>query len=259
MKKILISMLIILMFALAGCTSKVDRSKPYKISYNKSYKDYEITNPYELKYDEEIMDIYIKEIENIEKNKRDRIIETAEGNASFDYSKLKNTKYDLIFLDDDNIPELVVSEENSWVVIYTIKNGELILIGESADEPQLLTIGQNGNQSYEYIPKSGIIYNISTDYVGLVYHYNYQILNADMIFERLYTDDLFELHFEDINGNKKPDDDEKYSASMRYYYFGDSKLTEEEFLKYSIDGEYENLNGTKIADDMKYELEDLKK
>ncbi len=251
-------MLIVFTVALTGCGNKGE-TEPYEVTFDDSYENYEIKDPYELEYDEKIIDAYIAKIDELEKQRREKVIAEYEDNANLDYSALKNIKYDLAFINDDNIPELIASEEDSWVGIYTYKNNKIDFIGNSANEPKTFAWGEEGNQSYEYIPKGNIIYNVKTDYGRLIYYYNYRKLTKDFKIEDLYSEDLYLLHFHDLNDNKIPDDDEKYSQDIHHFFFGEEEIDEARFREYNITQSYDNLFGTKNAEDMKYELEDLKK
>ena len=262
MKRFLIVILIILLLVVAIIVANRQPenkgiSVPYKIVYNNEYEDHECKDPYYLDYDEELINAYIAKIDELEKDKKAKIIAEYEDDKSFDYSKLKNTKYELIFLNDDNIPELVASEEDEWVELYTFVDGKVKAIEIDSNDSHRLVIGKDGNQAYEYIPKTGIVHNLSSDYVGLIYKYNYKLLSSKMKLEDVYSEEMIEIHFEDINSNFIPDDDERYSQDISYYFFGKKQLSEEKFIDYMIEDDYENLVGTKNAEDMKYELEDL--
>ncbi len=259
MKKIIICLLIITTAFLCGCGFTKGQNKPYKPQYDKSYEDYEVQDPYELKYDTSIIEAYENKINDIEKKRRADLVAQYENDSSMDYSKVKNLKYDLIFLNDDNIPELVINDENNYIGIYTFKNDKVEFIGDQANEPKTLVYGDGENQPYEYIIKTGIIYNITRKMSGLAYYYNYQILDKDLKFKNVYNGDLCEFLFDDLNGNKKPDDEEAFGQNHIHYYFGDKEITEEKYLDYDVPGKYENLRGTKIADEMKEALEDLVK
>ena len=256
MKKIIFLMIIISLVALTGCGSKGE-VEPYTVTYDDSYEDYDVKDPYELKYSEDIINAYVEKIDELEKNRRERLITEYEENSNLDYSTIKNIKYDLGFINDDNIPELIASEEESWVGIYTYKNNKIVFIGSYSNEPMTFDWGSEGNQSYEYIPKGSIIYNVRTDYGKLIYYYNYRKLTKDFKIENLYSEKLYLLHFEDINNNKIPEDDERYSQEIHHFFFGDKEIDEQRFRKYNITDVYENLFGTKNAEEMKYELEEL--
>ncbi len=258
-KKLVVAICCLLVICIIAiiCFSKPKKAgynEPYEVSYKEDYEDYSIIDPYETSFDEELVKKYIEKIDEIEKNKRDEILKEAEKDKnSIDYSNIKNTKYDLIFLNDDNVPELVAGEEDSYVSIYTIVGDKVVPVG---DEKELL-IGVDGNQLYEYIPKGSIVYNMSTDYAGLVSYYNFRHLNKNNKFEDLYSEKLYSIHFEDINNNKIPDNDERQSLKITEYYFGDKKLSEEEYLQYKVTAYYENLMGKYNKDEMKEKIEEL--
>lgn len=113
---------------LAGCTSNLD------IDINLQ-KDEEIKN---INYSKAYVDI----INNLE-------------NENYGI----HLKYNLIYFDADEIPELVVDSQDYWIQIYTLKEEKAKNI--LADE--YLNYGTNGRVKYEYTPKKSVVKCISHD------------------------------------------------------------------------------------------------
>lgn len=86
--------------------------------------------------------IYIDAINNLE-------------NDNYDVS----LKYNLVYIDDDEIPELVVDLQDYWIQIYTLKDEKAINILND----EYLNYGTNGRVGYEYAPKKSVIKCVSHD------------------------------------------------------------------------------------------------
>lgn len=68
--------------------------------------------------------------------------------------------FDLIHIDEDDIPELVISQDGFWVSVYTWINGEL---KKPIDN---WGYGIGGNGGYSYDPHKNVIHNFDADYAG---------------------------------------------------------------------------------------------
>ena len=258
MKKILI-LLVIMILVLCGCgdNQSSGTDKPYEVKKSEKYENQEITNPYELTYSGDIIIKLLDKVEEIEAQRRQNVLKSAENDPNFDYSLVKNYKYDLILLDDDNIPELVVSEPDSWVGLYVYNKGKYVFAMEdSVKELGGWTYGSVDNQSYEYIPKANVVYNTGSEYKNFVNYYNFYTLE-ELGLKPIYNQKLNVLHFLDDNGNKIPDEGEKYKQDLKVYYYGDKEISEQEFDEYIVEGIYENFFGTKSFEDFKIALNNL--
>ena len=147
--------------------------------------------------------------------------------------------FNLIYFDDDDLPELVTNANNSFINLYTYSDGEVIQI---CDE---WSYGAWGNGGYDFIEKKGIISWSDSDYAGALHWSNYLQWNPGIRdFEDLYDEPLRMQFFEDKNGNGEPDDDEYLSDDTVLYYYGDRQITEEEFESYDPEGDYGSLTGS---------------
>ena len=80
-------------------------------------------------------------------------------------------RFDLIFFDGDNIPELVVSEPGYWVSMYTYHNGRLYCPMET------WPYGAMGNYGYSYLPGANSMLNIDLDSAGAEIWYTFMHTN----------------------------------------------------------------------------------
>lgn len=258
MKKSFLFIILTLILVLVGCSSNKGSDKPYEVSLKGNYENAKEIDAYKLKYDEKIIKAYEEKIDELEKKRREEIYMKAESDKNFDYSSVKNLRYELILLNDDNIPELVAGEEDSWLNIYTYVDGKVVSTGNN-NEKQFV-IGENGSQRIEYIPKAGIVYTIRSDYAGMINYYDFKVLNENNKFDKMYSKDLYELHFDDINGNKIPDDGEQYSEDIHKYFFGDKEINKDEYMSYRLANTInDELYVSMLKDSVKEALQELVK
>ena len=163
------------------------------------------------------------------------------GNAS-------NYTYDLIDLDGDATPELVVDVLGYYVSLYTYGNNALhILMDEWG-------YGAFGIAGYSYISGKNVIESGDADLAGAVYYQFYFRRNENYELESYYPENLSYWMFDDKNGNYSIDDGEyfedMYGNPICYYYYGDREITEDQYISYQIDGNYEPINGTKKANEI---------
>lgn len=120
--------------------------------------------------------------------------------------------YNLIYFDDDTIPELVVDDGIGTVYMYTYKDGEVITILDESDYQIVNGMGSY----YNYAPFSGLV--------------NKPIMNEDGVFGFDYgsvTED-YEIAFDGIKRTTRPD--EAASDLSWKYYINDKEVTEEEYI-----------------------------
>jgi len=165
-------------------------------------------------------------------------------------SEYDNLKYDLIYFDNDNIPELVVDNSSYWLSMYSYKGDKMYPLMDK------WSYGAAGNVGYDYAEKKGIIYNFNQDYAGAVANVSYMVLNDKFEF------DIFTHTFQ---GAELEETDEMYNEIKEYieitsgYYLNGERITEEEFYN-SIKGadkieDYKILYGTKSINEITEELE----
>ena len=159
--------------------------------------------------------------------------------------------YDLIYVDDDDIPELVAGTE-CCVSLYSFKDGHACPLMNQ------WTYGAMGNICYEYSSKNNVIYNGNADDAGATYYNTYMAIDDERkLVISYWTKDL---HF--IDENKSPSEEElasssEYVTTTKYYSEIDKDISEDE-IKKVIDKyasyQYEQLIGTQDYDSIMKQL-----
>ena len=148
--------------------------------------------------------------------------------------KDKNIKYDLIYVDNDKVPELVISRFGYWVSLYTIYNGKAVAVLDHA------AYGAMGNAGYEYIAKKNTIFNSNSDFAGAEYYQFYGKISKGKLVNR-NKKELVIKHYKDKNGNGMPDQNEYVDNAL--YYYGDKQVSKATFDKYTVSGTKTFING----------------
>lgn len=133
--------------------------------------------------------------------------------------------YDLIYFDNDSIPELVVGLDGYWVSMYTYdkKKAKVYNVMDQWG------YGVGGNHGYEYLPKKNSLMNGDADYAGAEYHVFFGKMKNHKIVNR-NAKDLVIKYYIDKNKNGYPDADE-YTEKPSYYY-GNKKISKKKFNSY---------------------------
>ncbi len=158
---------------------------------------------------------------------------TVTQNAALRY-KADELRYGLIYFNDDDIPDLVISTPGYMQSLYMYEDGHLYCpIFEWA-------YGAGGNAGYEYVEKKAVITNFNQDYAGAIFYYTYLIMDSDHHMVSSYA--LKGYNFDDLNGNDFPDEEETTDEALEnakgkvvYLNYTDENLTEAE-IKTVIDG-----------------------
>ena len=137
----------------------------------------------------------------------------------------EKNEYDLVYTDDDDIPELVVGYPGYWVSLIAYENGKAHYLMNK------WPYGAGGNGGYSYVPSKGIYYNGNADHAGAIYYDTY-MSKRDV--GELGTDYWVKnTNFNDIDGDGCPSDDEleasgEYVGSSEYHSEIDRNMTEDE-------------------------------
>ena len=157
-------------------------------------------------------------------------------------------RFALTDVDGDELPELLADWQGFRLRMYTWKDSHLAMPME--DWPY----GAAGNMGYDYIPGENIISNINNDLAGAIRYYSYYRLESDGTMKDALDTELVVWAFQDGNHNYMIDDGE-YSKDHYFYYVGDKEVTEEEFKKHLIQGDFQPLCGELSADEILEELD----
>ncbi len=137
----------------------------------------------------------------------------------------EKNQFNLIYADDDDIPEFVVGNTGYWVSLIAFEDGKAhYLMNRWA-------YGAGGNGGYSYAPGKGIYYNGNADYAGAVY-YNTYMSKRDV--GELGTDYwVKEINFNDLDGDGWPsegelEDYDESVGSSEYHCEIDKGMTEDE-------------------------------
>lgn len=163
-----------------------------------------------------------------------------------DYCKLC---YDLIYFDDDDIPELVMGLSSYYVYMYTVVDNQMVPIINN------WPYGAGGNGGYEYLERQGIVYNRNYDMAGAeAYDTYWKWDQNDRELHDINGDEyLFMRFYQDINGDGRYDIMDLNSGGETkdpLFFFGEDEITEEEYLAHTVPGEYRLIHGEMTYDDI---------
>ncbi len=163
-------------------------------------------------------------------------------------------QYDLIWFDDDDIPELVAGLNGYYVSMYTYD--------EESDEVFCVLddwgYGVGGNAGYEYIPRGNTLRNYDSDYAGMIRYTYFARIGSSHELEEIGT--IEEDYYIDLNGDGEPswDPDEYTDEVQRYYNLTDGReISEEEYRRLVSTGDFEMIEGRYSADRMKSLLNEI--
>lgn len=165
--------------------------------------------------------------------------------------------FNLIYVDEDAIPEFAAGPRGFYVSLYTYEPGEEGTSGSGTLHTLMDQWGYGafGNHGYYYLPEENVLYNYDADYAGSVGYTTYMNLNAKYELVDSYT---IKHAYLDEDGNVyMGSGDEDYEPEAHYYYYEDDleqEISEEEFHSYQIQGDYEPVNGTKNGLEIMEEL-----
>lgn len=138
-------------------------------------------------------------------------------------------RYNLIYFDGDDIPELVVGSNGYYVSLYTYQDGTVYTLMDHWG------YGVMGNAGYEYAPKKNSLRNYNTDYAGAVLYTTYEKASEQHTMDMVVQIETY--NWDDVNKNGIPDENEqeslgKYSVS----YIDGREVTAEECTAYDAGG-----------------------
>lgn len=139
-------------------------------------------------------------------------------------------QYNLVYFDEDDIPELVADNRGYSMSLYVYHDGRIYTLMDGWG------YGAMGNAGYEYCPRKNSLRNYNADYAGLILYTTYCSISADYTMDTVVS--IKTVNFDDTNRNGMPDEDEE--ESFGYYsvdYINNVEIAPEEYESYSM-GEY---------------------
>ncbi len=160
------------------------------------------------------------------------------------FDKEESASFDLIYFDDDDIPELSV-RVTFGISLYTYSDGEIHTIMDK------WTFGAMGLNGYYYLPECNSLYFEDGDFAGAIRYHTF--LSLDENFEFYVTDQYESWLFDDVNGNGMPDENDEI-LDTPLYYIDDKEVTEQEIAE-KKKGEYKSITGDITLDELYLMLE----
>lgn len=160
-------------------------------------------------------------------------------------------KYDLIYVDNDEIPELVSDHPGYFVSLYTYRDGTLYTLMDEWG------YGAFGNYGYEYAPRKNSLRNLDADYAGAIINTAYMTVNKNFALELVIS--ITSCYFNDIDGDCYPSAEELESEEpyeVTDYIYVDGKyvlISAEEYEAYDL-GDYEYIGGEMTYDELRAAL-----
>lgn len=155
-------------------------------------------------------------------------------------------EYNLIYFDEDDIPELVVGVEGYYTSLYTYNDGKVYALMDC------WPYGAMGNAGYEYSPGKNSLRNYNSDFAGAILYTTYMAVSDQYSMDTVVQIETY--NFDDVNGNGIPDENE--TESIGYYsvsYINGAEVTEEECAAYDLGG-YEFIETTMSLEDLRAKL-----
>lgn len=155
--------------------------------------------------------------------------------------------YDLIYVNEDEVPELVSGRTGYFVNLYTYQDGTLYgLMNHWA-------YGAMGNSGYEYSPGKNSMRNYNADQAGLIMNTYYMKINERNEIETPMW--IKGINYIDSNGNGVFDEDEEYGAGPEYINGEEASPEEVEDVYAAYDmGDYQYIEGRMNVEDVRKAL-----
>lgn len=144
--------------------------------------------------------------------------------------------YDLIYVDEDEIPELVSGRNGYFVNLYTYKDGTLSMLMNR------WPYGAGGNTGYDYEPRKNSMRNYDADQAGLIMNTYFMRINEHCEIETPMW--IKSINYIDSNGNGELDEDEEFGAGPVYINGEKASLEEMDAVYETYDmGDYQPIEG----------------
>ena len=138
--------------------------------------------------------------------------------------------YDLIYINDDEIPELSTGVSGYFVSLYTYHDGTVYTLMDQ------WSYGAGGNHGYEYSPRKNSILNHNSDFAGAILYTTYMQITDRHTLE--VSAQIKTYNFDDANGNGTLDESE-FDSAERYSpsYLNGREISAEEAASFEL-GDY---------------------
>ena len=147
--------------------------------------------------------------------------------------------YQLIYVNKDKIPELVVNDTTNYncdVSLYTYGKGKVRTVMDH------WMYGLAGALSYLYIPKNNVIYSDGSSGAGWEHYEAYMMMK----------------NYKIVDKYKELLSSSTYDGKHFTYYYGDKKISKKKYESYQIKGKYEVIEGKYTYKQMMRKLKQMK-
>lgn len=150
--------------------------------------------------------------------------------------------YDLIYVDEDDIPELAACYHGYSVSLYTYQDGTIYILMDNWG------YGAMGNAGYAYSPRKNSVINDNNDYAGAILYTTYMSISDHHTLD--VTTCIETFNFDDANKNGYPDEEEMDSMGMYgVSYIDGVEISAQEAASYSV-GDYEFMEGRMTLEEL---------
>ena len=155
--------------------------------------------------------------------------------------------YNLIYFDEDDIPELVTGLNNYYISLYTYKDGMLYRPIDS------WSYNISGNVGYEYVPYQNSLRYNNTEYAGAIHYTTYSTMNDQYFID--IVNEVKIVNFDDVNENGILDpEEESFLGINGASYLNGEKVPYIECEKCDV-GEYEFIRPILSAEELLRKIE----
>ncbi len=151
---------------------------------------------------------------------------------------IQEYRFSLLYIDEDDIPELVYGKSGYWVSAYTYAPGrESLGVKDVVEIMDRWSYGAFGNTGYEYLPGENVLYNHDQNHAGAEHYDVYLKIGSNKEIVEMY---YLKMLIYDTNGDLSASGE---AGRIEYFYNDEREITEEEYSKYRIDGDFEYIEG----------------
>lgn len=155
--------------------------------------------------------------------------------------------YQLIYFDEDDIPELAAGVNGYFVSLYTYHEGTIYTLMDHWG------YGAMGNAGYEYAPRQNRLRNYNSDMAGAILYTTYMEIGENYSLDTVAQ--ITSYQFDDVNKNGMVDEEEKDSlGNYSVSYLDGKEIPAQESAKYDM-AEFEYITGEMTLEELNDALE----